>query len=149
MIRKMRLMWGWPVVIICSAVAASLVAFVLPATIALSIPHTNETLVSSYAQVCGAEVRPILVMWFLFVCPGMTLVRFFRIQGTIITWILALALSFSIDTIVASSLLYAGRWSPTTILAILIGYCLVGATVQLVSTFCTPRVLPVAWPARE
>jgi hypothetical protein len=112
MIRWMRPGWGWPVVIICSAVAASLVTFVTPATAA----------------------RPIFVMWFLFVCPGMTLVRFFRIREVVVTWILALALSVSIDAIVASILLYGGRWSPTTTLSILIAYCLTGAVVLLATT---------------
>ena len=107
--RLLGFTWVWPAVIICSAIAAGLVTFVI----------TDTT------------VRPIIVMWFLFICPGMALVRFFRIHEPVVEWTLALALSFSIDAIVASMLLYAGRWSPTAILSILIGLSLAGAMVQL------------------
>jgi hypothetical protein len=80
----------------------------------------------------GTVVRPALVMWFLFVCPGMTVVYFFQLDEAMIEWMLALALSFAIDAFVAGILLYAGWWSPALILRILISYCLIGAMLQLV-----------------
>ena len=61
----------WPAVILLSALAAGLVNFVIP----------------------GAVGRPIIVMWFLFVCPGMVLVRFFRLSEAVSEWTLAIALS--------------------------------------------------------
>jgi hypothetical protein len=52
--RSLWLTWLWPTILILSAIAAGLVTFVLP----------------------GIVVRPIVVMWFLFVCPGMVVIRF-------------------------------------------------------------------------
>ncbi len=104
------LTWLWPSIIILSAISVGLVTFVLPDTV----------------------VRPALAMWFLFVCPGMTVVRFFRFAETVIEWMLALALSFAIDAFVSGILLYAGWWSPVHILSILIGFCLISAIMQLV-----------------
>jgi hypothetical protein len=112
--------WLWPTIIILSAVAAGLVNFAFT----------------------GTALRPIVVFWFLFVCPGMVLVRFLRLNEPIVEWTLALALSFAIDAIVAGILLYAGRWSPSGILSILIGLSLCGAIVQLAtSTIFVPKQL--------
>jgi len=99
----------WPAVIILSALVAGLVNFVIP----------------------GAAGQPIIVMWFLFVCPGMVLVRFFRLSEPVSEWTLAIALSLAIDAIVAGIQMYAGLWSPQATLAILIGFCLVGAIAQI------------------
>jgi len=107
------LMWLWPMIIMLSASAAGLVTFVFP----------------------GLVVRPAVVMWFLFVCPGMTVVRFFGLAENIIEWMLALALSFVIDAFIAGILLYAGWWSPIRILSILIGFCLIGTIIQLVVVY--------------
>jgi hypothetical protein len=110
MSRASWLNWLWPLIIIFSAAGAGLVTFVFPATV----------------------LRPALVMWFLFVCPGMAVVRFFRLAETAIEWTLALALSFAIDACIAAIFLYAGKWSPSRILGVLIGFCLFGALIQLV-----------------
>ncbi len=110
----------WPVIIILSAVATALATIVIPATV----------------------VCLVIVMWFLFVCPGMMLVRFLRLNESVVEWVLALALSFAIDAIVAGILIYMGRWSPTGILAILIGFSVGGEIVQLISTHLA--ALPVS-----
>ncbi len=102
--------WVWPAAIVLSTIAAGLVTFVPP----------------------GTMLRPALLMWFLFVCPGMTVVRFFRLSETVIEWTLALALSFAIDAFIAGILLYAGWWSPTRILGTLIVFCDIGVMMQLV-----------------
>ena len=104
-----RLLWLWPAIIILSTVAAGLVTFVVTDTVA----------------------RPFIVLWFLFVCPGMALVRFFRLEELVVEWILALALSFAVDAIVAGVLLYAGRWSPTATLELLMGISLGGTILQI------------------
>lgn len=72
-------------------------------------------------------------MWFLFICPGMVLVRFLRLHEAIVEWTLALALSFVIDAIVAGIQLYAGRWSPTATLIIVMGLSIVCAFMQLIT----------------
>ena len=104
-----RLPWLWPTIIIVSTLTTGFVTFATP-TFAL---------------------RPFIVFWFLFVCPGMTLVRFLRLDGAIVQWTLAFATSFAVDALVAGLLMYTGHWSMPITLSILMGLCLVGATIQL------------------
>ena len=91
----------WPLTLILSTIAVGLVTFV-----------TTDLV-----------VRPVIVMWFLFICPGMAVIRFFRFNEIVTEWALALALSFSIDAIVASIFLYTGMWSPNAILGLLMAFC--------------------------
>lgn len=100
----------WPIIILLSAAAAGLVNFVFP----------------------DIAIRPIIVFWFLVVCPGMAVIRFLRLKEPVVEWTLAIALSFAIDALVASSQLYAGKWSPPVTLSIVIGISSIGALVQLV-----------------
>ena len=117
MTRTLWFMWiVWPVTIIYSSIAAGLVTVVFP----------------------GTMLRPALIMWFLFICPGMAVARFFQFNETVMEWTLAIALSFAIDAFVAGILLYAGWWSPLRILGILIVLCNYGALMQLL--FIHPRV---------
>jgi hypothetical protein len=106
---SLGLLWSWQVIIVLSAVAAALVAFVFS----------------------DSPLRPVFVMWFLFMCPGMMLVRFLRLNQPVVEWVLALALSLAIDAIVAGVVLYVGKWSPAAILGISIGLCLAGVITQL------------------
>jgi uncharacterized membrane protein len=108
--RVSQLMWLYPTMIILSIVAASLVTFVFPDMV----------------------VRPVLMLWFLFVCPGMTVVRFFPLSEVVIEWLLALALSIAIDAFIAGILLYASWWSPIHIFIVLISFCLIGAMMQFI-----------------
>jgi hypothetical protein len=64
-------------------------------------------------------LRPVFVLAFLFVCPGMALVRHLRIGG-IAELTLGVALSFALGTIVPGTMLYAGAWSPGLGLLVLI-----------------------------
>ena len=105
-----RSVWLYPTMIMLSIVAASLSTFVFSD----SVTHQ------------------FLIIWFLFVCPGMTVVRFFRLNEVAIEWLLAFALSIAIDAFIAGILLYAGWWSPRNIFIVLIGFCLIGVMMQLV-----------------
>lgn len=109
----MRATWLWPLIIMVSAGAAALCTYVLP----------------------GSAVRPFVDMWFLFVCPGMALVRLFRLNNTMSEWMLALALSFALDGIVAGLLLYANHWSPTTVLFILLNVSLLAVMAQVIMDY--------------
>jgi hypothetical protein len=100
----------WPAIIIVSAVATALVTFVVP----------------------GIFVRPLIVFWFLCICPGMTLIPYFHVREKITLWTLVLALSFTIDALIAAIQLYARIWSPAATLAILIVLCLGGSVLQLI-----------------
>jgi hypothetical protein len=113
----MRLPWLWPVIIIFSAVAAGFVTFVIPVT----------------------PLRAVIVLWFLLICPGMALVRFLPLLASVVEWTLAVALSFAVDAIVAGIQLYAGKWSPTATLLILIGLSIAAAIVQFTTLHRFPQ----------
>lgn len=99
----------WPTVIILSALAAGLVNFLLP----------------------NAVGRPVIVMWFLFVCPGMMLIRFFQLKDPVAEWMLAIALSIAIDGAIAGIQMYSGHWSPSITLAIIMDISILGVIIQL------------------
>ncbi len=101
--------WIWPVLIILSALGAGLMTF-------------GDTV---------STMRRALVLWFLFICPGMAFVRLLRLNDGIAQLTLAIALSLALDTIVAGSMLYAGVWSPKGILSIVIALSLLGAALQI------------------
>jgi hypothetical protein len=105
----MRFSWLWPMTNLLWALAAALVTLVIP----------------------NIVLRPAVVMGFLFTCPGMVLVRFFRLRDGVAEWTLAIALSLALDAIIASIQLYIGWWSPGVTLSLLIGLCVVGAILQL------------------
>jgi hypothetical protein len=104
-----RLPLLWPSIIMLSILATGLVSFV----------------------VTDITVRPLIVLWFLFICPGMALVWFLRPEEPVVKWTLAIALSLAIDGIVAGILMYTGQWSLTGTLAILMGISLGGVLMQI------------------
>src|SRR5438876_7804001 len=95
------LTWRWPIIILLSTIAVTLLTFWFP----------------------EMELRPVVIMCFLFLIPGMTIVRFFHMGETAVEWMLAIALSFAIDAFVAGIILYARQWSPVHIMSFLIGFC--------------------------
>lgn len=111
---------AWPLSILFSSLLAALIVFVFP----------------------GLMLRPVLIMAFLFICPGATLTRFLQIKDIAIEWMLALALSCSLDACVAGIQLYAGKWSPTETFSIILGFCVVGAILQIVTLASSSAVHP-------
>ena len=101
----------WPLTLLLSTIAVGLVTFVITDVV----------------------VRPVIVMWFLFVCPGMAVIRFIHLHEMVTEWALALALSLAIDTIVASIFLYASMWSPNAILGVLMVFCCCCAIGQVIT----------------
>ena len=99
----------WPIIIVCSALAALMAMCVFP-----SLPE-----------------RPLFIMWFLFICPGMALVRFFHVKELVVKLSLAVALSFSIDGIVVGIYLYAGHWSPLAMMLTLVVSSIVAVVIEL------------------
>ncbi len=109
----------WPTIIILSAIAVGLVTFVFTDTV----------------------IRPIIVFWFVSICPGMIVVRFLHLKEAVVKWALAIALSFAIDATVAGIQLYAGKWSPVGTLTILMILCICGAIVQLATEYSFTHLL--------
>ena len=75
-------------------------------------------------------VRVAVVLWFLLVCPGMALVRFFHLDEPLLVWVLAVTLSLVADTFVGGVLLYSGRWAPSGAFAILLAHTIGGALIH-------------------
>lgn len=113
----MRAISPWTIVIVLSAAAAGVLTLV-PA---------------------AAPVRPAAVLWFLFVCPGMMLVRFLRLREPLFEWVLAVALSLTVDAILGGVALYAGGWSPPLVFAILLSLTVGGALAQELNAHLTRR----------
>jgi hypothetical protein len=110
-----RFRWIWPGVIVCSAAVTGLFFF-----LGLASPF-----------------RLIITLWFLLVCPGMAFVRLMRFNELYNEWTLAIALSISLDAIVACLLLYTGFWSIELGLNIVIMMSILGAALQVFSTQST------------
>ena len=105
MSRRARL---WPAVIATSAI------------VALAVTYAGA----------GGPVRALVALWFLAVCPGMALVRLLDLRDVLAELMLAIAVSLSLETIVATTLVYAGGWTPRTSLDVFAAIALVGAAVQ-------------------
>jgi hypothetical protein len=114
-----RSTWLWPVLILLFTGAVGLI-------ILAPTSDTVNTVV---------PIRPLLLMLFLFVCPGMTVVRFFRVGEAVSELVIGVALSFTVGAFVAGIFLYAHAWSPIYILDVLLGFCLAGAISQLLIAF--------------
>ena len=99
----------WLVAIFLSVVAAGLVNFIFPEFVG----------------------RPLIMAWFLFICPGMVLTRFFQFKEPVVEWSLAITLSLIVDIAILGIQLYSGHWSPTIALVIIMGICITGTLIQL------------------
>lgn len=105
--------WLWPLIIVGSAIAVASVTFV-PALSNLS-----------------TGLRLCVTLWFLLICPGMAFIPLLRLSNASGEWTLAIAISLALDTLVAEFMLYTERWSPPSILLILICLSLIGLLLQL------------------
>lgn len=76
-------------------------------------------------------LRAPLAMWFLFACPGLALVPLLRLRDGVAEVAVIVALSVSIDVLVALAMMYAGLWSPGGIFAVLALISLAGGALQL------------------
>ena len=76
-------------------------------------------------------VRPIFVLWFLAICPGMAYIQLLKIKDIAYQLILAVMLSLMLDLLIAFVVLQAGFWSPKLIIAILIILTFIGVGIGL------------------
>jgi hypothetical protein len=106
MIRLIR----WPAIIIVSSIAGGL----------------------AMAGDIGAPIRPLIAFWFLLICPGMAFIRLLHLQEWLTELTLAIALSLTVDTLVAEAMVLNHLWSPQGGLFGLICLSLAGAVLQLI-----------------
>ena len=76
-----------------------------------------------------SPLRVLVILWFVLVCPGMTIVRRLRITDPAAELTLALGLSVALATAVASIGLYSGLWSPGATLGVLVVITVVAAVL--------------------
>jgi uncharacterized membrane protein len=76
-----------------------------------------------------SPARVLVILWFVLLCPGMTIVRRLRITDPAAELTLALGLSVALATVVASIGLYSGLWSPGATLAVLVVITVVAAVL--------------------
>ena len=79
----------------------------------------------------GPPLRPIATLGFLAVCPGMAIIRLLQLEDVLTELTLAVALSIALDSLVAGTMLYVGRWSPSWALGLLLAVSVIGAACQL------------------
>jgi hypothetical protein len=99
----------WPVVLIVSSIVA---------------------MVAAGGWIDGVP-RSAIVMWFLFVCPGLAMVEFLAIEDRINRFALAVPLSLAIATLGSIAGIYGSAWSPTSLLFALALFTIVGAGLRL------------------
>jgi len=87
--------------------------------------------------------RAVIAFWFLLICPGMAFVGLLGLSDRLTELILAIALSLTLDTIVAMAMVYAGVWSPIGGLLALAGQSTVGVVLQVVASY---RIKPMRAP---
>jgi len=88
-------------------------------------------------------LRPLIVLWFLLVCPGMSIVQNFEVHDSLLEWVLAITVSISLSGIVSSVMVYT-TWSAFLGLWILIFITLAGATIRALLNL---RI--ISWPISE
>ena len=79
-----------------------------------------------------SPLRSLVVLAFLFVVPGLALVRPLRLREPVAELGIAVALSIAIAVLVPTALLYASAWSTDAALLIVLALTLSGAVVDAV-----------------
>jgi hypothetical protein len=78
----------------------------------------------------GSPLRPLLLLSFLLVGPGLALVRLLRIGDFVMELTLALALGIVLATLVSGTMAYSGHWLPMLALAVLMCITLAANSVE-------------------
>jgi hypothetical protein len=78
----------------------------------------------------SSPARPAVTSWFLLVCPGLALVRLMPSRGVVTMFVLAVATSLVLETLLAEIMLEANAWSPNAALGILIALTAAGAGID-------------------
>ena len=77
-----------------------------------------------------SPLRGTLTFWFMLVCPGMAFIRLLHLREAIFEWVLAVALSIALGTMLAEVAVVNQWWSPVVIGILLAVVSLFGAVMQ-------------------
>jgi len=78
----------------------------------------------------GPPIAPAVALWFVFVCPGLPYVRLLELREPLNEFLLAIALSLSIEAVVSLLLLWSSAWSSGRMLQVIIGITMLGAMLD-------------------
>jgi hypothetical protein len=79
----------------------------------------------------SSPLRPLVTTWFLLACPGLALILLLPRRGPVTLFVLAIATSVALETIVAEAMLETSIWSPRAALAVFIAVTFAGSALQL------------------
>lgn len=105
----MRHFWRWPMLILASTAIVVIAA----------------------AGLLPLSVQGVAIFWFLLVCPGLAYVPLFRFGSPILEFVIALGVSFALNTMVTLGLVLINAWSMQVSLLIMVGITLLGVCMQL------------------
>jgi hypothetical protein len=74
----------------------------------------------------GAPWRMLFALWFVFVCPGASLVGVLRLRDRFVEIAVVAPLSLAVVALTSIALFYGGVWSPDMEFGLLLGLCLAG-----------------------
>jgi uncharacterized membrane protein len=117
----------WALFICVLTIAATLVMFALP----------------------GSVVRPYVVFLFLAICPGMVIAPLLPEKELLVQLMFSVALSFAVDILLATLLVYAGWWSPRAIMTILLVFCGCGGVALIALSFFSRDTSPASPTVRQ
>jgi uncharacterized membrane protein len=94
---------------------------------------TESALLAGLLALSGVQspVRVLVVLWFVLVCPGIALVRLLRLEDPFAELTLAVAVSITLALVLSGVGLYAGLWSPTVTLCVLIAITVAASHARL------------------
>ena len=98
----------------------------------LIIAGTGISVVLMVAADLVSPLQPILVFGFLLVCPGMAYIRLLHLRDRFTEFILAVALSLVISTLVSETLVLMRLWSSAGSLLVIVILSIAGAVLQLI-----------------
>jgi len=78
----------------------------------------------------GPPLAPPVAFWFVFVCPGLPYVRLLDLRDPLNEFLLAIALSLSIESIVSLVLLWRSAWTSGRMLQVVIAITLLGVLLD-------------------
>ncbi len=102
--------FAWPIIILVSADLMVISAF-------LNLPE---------------PIRVAAAFWFLLLSPGMAFIKLFGFVDVIVEWVLAIALSITIDIVVSGVFFMANIWSAIWVDFILAFIASLGAIAQII-----------------
>jgi hypothetical protein len=74
----------------------------------------------------GAPWRMLFALWFVLVCPGLSLVGVLGLRDRFVELVVVAPLSLAIVTLTSLALFYGGVWTPNVEFGLLLWLCLAG-----------------------